>query len=306
MKEVASLRYGVIFKKAFSVPEIFTAFVEDFVGTKIEIDTVETEKSFDPPIGRVDIKYDLFAQDLKNRIVVDIQHERFSDHYDRFLHYQMAAILEQISNAEDYSPPLTVYTIVVLTSGDKHKTDVAVTNFDPHSLKNEPLGEIPHKVIYLSPRYATDETPEPFREWLLAINDSLDESVDESLYSKPEIQQIFGIIEKDLVTPQERARMIEESHSEELKQASFEQGIEQGIEQGRSAMQSTIEQLLQTRFGNVTETVSATLGDCTLDQLQALVNPALDAPDLDAFLAHIPVPSNDETDAEKASNEGDD
>ena len=81
MKEVASLRYGVIFKKAFSDPDIFTAFVEDFVGTRMEIERVETEKSFDPPIGRVDIKFDLFAQDLQNRIVVDIQHERFSDHY---------------------------------------------------------------------------------------------------------------------------------------------------------------------------------------------------------------------------------
>lgn len=32
MKQVASLRYGVIFKKAFSVPAIFTAFVRDVVG----------------------------------------------------------------------------------------------------------------------------------------------------------------------------------------------------------------------------------------------------------------------------------
>lgn len=47
MKEVASLRYGVIFKKAFSVPEIFTAFVEDLLDTRIEVDEVETEKSFD-------------------------------------------------------------------------------------------------------------------------------------------------------------------------------------------------------------------------------------------------------------------
>ncbi len=53
MKKVASLRYGVIFKKAFCDPEIFTAFVRDVAGIKIEIDNVETEKEFDPPIGRV-------------------------------------------------------------------------------------------------------------------------------------------------------------------------------------------------------------------------------------------------------------
>lgn len=262
MKEVASLRYGVIFKKAFSVPEIFTAFVEDFVGTTIEIDKVETEKSFDPPIGRVDIKYDLYAQDLKNRIVVDIQHERFSDHYDRFLHYQMAAILDQISSAENYRPPLSVYTIVVLTSGDKHKTDVAITDFDPHSLKNEPLGEIPHKVLYLSPKYVNDETPPPYREWLLAINDSLDESVDESQYTKPEIRQIFGIIEKDAITPTERARMIEESHSDELKQTSFEQGIEQGVEQ-----------LIRTMHANGVEATSiASMTELSLAQVQSILD----------------------------------
>ena len=232
MKKVASLRYGVIFKKAFSVPEIFTAFVQDFVGAKIEIDQVETEKSFDPPIGSVDVKFDLFAQDLKNRIVVDIQHERYSDHYDRFLHYQCVALLEQIANAENYRPNLSVYTIVVLTSGDKHKTDVAIIDFDPHDLKGKPLGEISHKIIYLSPKYVTEETPEPLSEWLLAIEDSLDEEVDESHYTRPEIHQVFEIIKKDLVTPQERAKMIEESHQEELKQDSFEQGIEQGIEQG--------------------------------------------------------------------------
>jgi len=46
MKQVASLRYGVIFKKAFCVPEIFTGFVGDFLNVKLEIEQVETEKSF--------------------------------------------------------------------------------------------------------------------------------------------------------------------------------------------------------------------------------------------------------------------
>ncbi len=32
MKQVASLRYGVIFKKAFSQLDIFKAFVKDFLG----------------------------------------------------------------------------------------------------------------------------------------------------------------------------------------------------------------------------------------------------------------------------------
>ncbi|MCP4347055.1 MAG: hypothetical protein GY795_50590, partial [Desulfobacterales bacterium] len=63
MKEVASLRYGVVFKKAFSDPEIFTAFVRDFLGIEIEIDKVETEKSFGPPVGKIDSRFDLYAED---------------------------------------------------------------------------------------------------------------------------------------------------------------------------------------------------------------------------------------------------
>ena len=63
MKYVASLKYGVVFKKAFCDPEIFTAFARDIIGLPIEIDRVETEKEFDPPVGYVKPRFDLFAED---------------------------------------------------------------------------------------------------------------------------------------------------------------------------------------------------------------------------------------------------
>jgi hypothetical protein len=50
-----------------------------------------------------------------------------------------------------------------------------------------------------------------------AIEDTLDEKVEESKYSLPEIQDIFKIIEKDQVTPEERARMFDEYGEEEIK-----------------------------------------------------------------------------------------
>ena len=86
MQAVASLRYGVIFKKAFSQPDIFTAFVKDILGIELVIDHVETEKSFSNPIGSVNNYFDLFAEDKVNRIIVDIQHRRHADHYHRLLH----------------------------------------------------------------------------------------------------------------------------------------------------------------------------------------------------------------------------
>ncbi|MDQ7090580.1 MAG: hypothetical protein Q9M50_08040 [Methylococcales bacterium] len=65
MKKVASLRYGVIFKKAFCDVDVFKGFVRDILGINLEIDQVETEKSFKPSLGRVEVKYNLYADDKK-------------------------------------------------------------------------------------------------------------------------------------------------------------------------------------------------------------------------------------------------
>ncbi len=214
MKHVAPLRYGVIFKKAFGHPEIFTAFVRDVLGIELEITTVETEKSFKPVIGPIDSRFDLFAEDVKNRIIVDIQHQRLKDHYDKFLHYHCVAMLEQAARSETYRPGTTVYTVVVLTSGNRHKTDVSTIYFDPLDRQGNPLDEIHHKIIYLCPKYASADTPEPLREWLLAIDDTLDKEVDETQY-RPEIRHIFDYIEESQISPQDVAEMKEEAAREE-------------------------------------------------------------------------------------------
>ena len=224
MKRVAPLRYGVIFKKAFSQPDIFTAFVRDVLDIEIEIDHVETEKSFPNPIGQVDSRFDLFAEDVKNRIIVDIQHKRFSDHFARFFHYHCAAILEQATTADDYQPKLKVFTLVVLTSGDKHKNDVAIIDCDAKDLQGKPLNEIPHKVYYLCPKYINDQTPPRYREWLRAIEDTLDGIVDETTYHDPPILRVFDLIEQNQISPTERARMFDEHGEEELKQEEFQKG----------------------------------------------------------------------------------
>jgi len=236
MKNVASLRYGVIFKKAFSDPEIFTAFVKDFLGIGIEIDNVETEKTYAPPIGRVASRFDLYAEDKKNRVIVDIQHERYEDHYDRFLHYHCEALLEQISSSESYRHHLKVFTLVVLTSGDRHKKDISIIDFDPKDLKGNGLGEIPHKIIYICPKYMNKETPEPYSEWMRAIEDSLDGVVEESEYASSAIRKVFQHIEKDRVSPYDRAKMFDEYNLEEqrlkTKKEGLQEGLEQGLEQG--------------------------------------------------------------------------
>ncbi|MEK8016333.1 MAG: PD-(D/E)XK nuclease family transposase [Candidatus Parabeggiatoa sp.] len=213
-----------MFKKAFSQPDIFKAFVKDFIGIDLKINKVEMEKQFFPIIGKVDTRFDLFAEDISNRVIVDIQHVRYGDHYDRFLHYHCVALLEQIASSTNYRPNLKVFTIVVLTSGDKHKVDMATTDFAPKDRKGKPLKELPHKILFLSPKYVTDETPEPYREWLLAIADSLDEEVDETAYQRKEIRHVFDLIEQDLVSPKERFKMKDEYGMEEIQRDKFEQG----------------------------------------------------------------------------------
>jgi len=246
MKNVASLRYGVIFKKAFSDPEIFTAFVKDFLGIGIEIDNVETEKTYAPPIGRVASRFDLYAEDKKNRVIVDIQHERYEDHYDRFLHYHCEALLEQISSSESYRHHLKVFTLVVLTSGDRHKKDISIIDFDPKDLKGNGLGEIPHKIIYICPKYMNKETPEPYSEWMRAIEDSLDGVVEESEYASSAIRKVFQHIEKDRVSPYDRAKMFDEYDLEEQRLKTKKEGLQEGLEQGlEKGLEQGLEQGLE-------------------------------------------------------------
>jgi hypothetical protein len=241
MIKVASLHYGVIFKKAFSQPHIFTAFVKDCTGVELEIDHVETEKSFSPVIGNVDSRFDLFAEDKKNRIIVDIQHKRLADHYDRFLHYHCTALVEQINSSADYRARMKMITIVVLTSGDRHKTDIAITDFEPKNLAGEGIQETLHKIVYLCPKYVNEATPQPYKEWFNAINDSLDGQVNEDHYQNPILQEIFECIQIDNTSPQEYARMKDEyandqyftDKAQKAKEEGMKQGKKEGMEQGK-------------------------------------------------------------------------
>jgi predicted transposase/invertase (TIGR01784 family) len=228
MKKVASLRYGVIFKKAFSNLMVFKGFVRDILGINMDIEIIETEKVFSIPIGNIYPRFDLYAEDKKNRVIVEIQHERYSDYYDRFLHYHCLTLLEQVKNYIDYQPPLRVYTIVVLTSADKHKKDVSMIDFDPVDLAGNRLGEIHHKIIYLCPKYCNEKTPTLYQEWLDVITDSYDGKVDENKYVLTEVQQLLNQIEINVISAADQAIMLEENYIEEKRREGFEKGVYQG------------------------------------------------------------------------------
>ena len=70
---LARLDNEVFFKKAFTDPFVFKAFVRDTVGIEVEPTTIETEKAFQPKSGNIAFKYDIFAEDVVRRIVIEIQ-----------------------------------------------------------------------------------------------------------------------------------------------------------------------------------------------------------------------------------------
>jgi predicted transposase/invertase (TIGR01784 family) len=242
MKQVASLGYEVFFKKAFCNVDIFKAFVKDILDIDLEITKVETEKSFQPPISRVATKFDLFAEDIKNKIIVNIQQIKNEDHYDRFLHYHCVALLEQAVSSHYYKPKMRVFTIVVLTSKDKHSADIAITDFAPKTLDGKCLPEIEHRIVYLNPKNVSEKTPDPYRQWLSVIADSLNEEVDETLYPNPIMQKLFDLIQRDDISPEERAKMFDEYNFQLLKFEAHQEGVKQGkLETAKAMLQKGID-----------------------------------------------------------------
>lgn len=133
--------------------------------------------------------------------------------------------------------------------------------------------EIPHKVVYLCPKYVNEDTPEPYREWLQAINDSLDEQVEETAYQRPAIQQVFDLIEQDTISPTERAKMKDEYGFEEIKRGKYEEGLKNGLEEGQYQAQCRIAHHLLTMGMDLAVIAQAT--GLTIQQIQQVVKDGL-------------------------------
>jgi hypothetical protein len=114
--KVIPLKFGAMFKQAFSQPEVFNHFVQDVLDISFHAETIHTEYEYPEPIGFVRSSYDLFAKDEDKRIIVEIQHIKEDDFFDRFLYYHLISLVEQAGGYDEYRFNQTVYTIVVLTS----------------------------------------------------------------------------------------------------------------------------------------------------------------------------------------------
>jgi PD-(D/E)XK nuclease family transposase len=237
MLDVVPLKYGTAFKKAFGDPEVFSGFAQAVLGIDVKVERVEQERGFRPVYGQVDIKYDLFAEDAQKRLVIELQHVREDDSFDRFLYYHLIGQAEQIQGADDYRFRRTVYTIVVLTrlpSDPALRFDVAVHDGDLRTLDGAKLGVYGHRLVFVNARALGPQTPAPLRRWLEVIEDSLDEKVDETRYPEPLLQRVLRTIERSHLSPHEAYLLKEEAQWESAKREARGEGKEEGLREGEA------------------------------------------------------------------------
>jgi len=234
---VAPLRYDTVFKKAFGKPEVFCQFVKDVLGVEIHVERVIPGWRYPEPVGFVDIEYDLFAEDTQKRIIVELQHVREEDLFDRFLYYHLIALVEQVKSYADYQFDKTVYTVVLVTGKSIYENipefSYAVSNMDAVNEFGESLSVYPHRLVFLNPRFLNEKTPESIKVWLELIADSMDEQLDETRYTYPTLKKVIDEIKSDNITPQELKVIKDEAAWEQTKRNAFEEGHEKGLQEGR-------------------------------------------------------------------------
>jgi hypothetical protein len=154
---LARLDNEIFFKKAFTDQFVFRAFVKDIVGIEVNPEKIETEKAFQPKLGNINFKYDIFAEDEKKRLIIEIQKVEYDHNFDRFLHYHLQAITEQQRSSDDYSVSRTVYTIVVITAPYKidsktrefYRDEVLISSLNPRNLAGTERKIFNHELIFL-------------------------------------------------------------------------------------------------------------------------------------------------------------
>ncbi|MEM7539020.1 MAG: Rpn family recombination-promoting nuclease/putative transposase [Chloroflexota bacterium] len=235
MVDVIPLKYGPIFKRAFSKPAIFRDFVEAVTGVQVNPSQIYTEYQYPERIGNVDIQYDVFAEDDKQRIIVEIQHVKEEDFFARFLYYHILGIIQQVGSFEEYEPPKTVYTIVVLTSVPRDGSIKFSLATHLMEILDE-LGErhliAPHRLIFVNPRLVNKKTPAAVRPWMDVIEDSLDGKIDENDYQSPRLKELINEIQKSTMSAEESTAIKDESAWEKAKNRFREEGREEGREDG--------------------------------------------------------------------------
>jgi len=232
--KVNPLSSGTVFKKGFSDVAIFTQMVKDFTGVQIKITEVENEKAFVEPVANVATKFDLFAEDKENRVIVEAQHANYSDNFDRFYYYHQISTVETIVSSNTYNFPQTVYTLVFFTDRNSPAEGKNILVHDGE-MKYIADGEVikgvfsrKHRLFFIFTKSPDSDSAisEECREWIKAIHETLTGSVCKTDYKNQEVKRLFEIIATDKTTPEDRAKMkLEHNQKDAIKEAIFEERL---------------------------------------------------------------------------------
>ncbi len=253
--KVIPLKSGVMFKQVFSQVDIFNRFVEDILDIKFQADEIHTEYEYPEPIGFVRSTYDLFANDKDQRIIVEIQHIKEDDFFDRFLYYHLISLVEQAGGYREYEFQQTVYTIVILTSTPRDGSvnfSCAVSDMNPVNEFGETLEIYPHRLLFLCPRQVNSKTPKKIKKWLKFIEDSLDGEMDVAHYPESIWKKIMTRIKKRDIDPAILAEIKDEAAWEKAKQRFEEEGKKaKNLENAKKMMEKGIDLALVSEITNI-------------------------------------------------------
>jgi predicted transposase/invertase (TIGR01784 family) len=229
---LAPLNRGVIFKKLFTDPDILKAFAKDLLDIELDPQIIETEKKFFPAIGPIDIGIDVFVEDPKHRIVLEIQRVWYDYHYDRFLYYHNAAIIELQRGHEKYKLDHTVYTIIfcsfTLNNKDEQK-GMIVTTLHSQAEDGEILPLYPHKLIFLNSNYNNENIPAGVKDWLELMDESIKHPANPQInVNRIIIQKAADMIQGDKLTPTQLAKLKDETEYEGYASRKMEEGRKEG------------------------------------------------------------------------------
>jgi len=240
---LARLDNEVFFKKAFTDPFVFRGFVKDIIGIDINPEKIETEKAFSPKVGTINFKYDIFAEDVEKRIIVEIQKIEYDHNFDRFLHYHLQAITEQQRTSEEYRVDRTVYTIVMMTAPYRvhpetkeiYKDEVLISKLNPENLNGIERKIFNHELIFLNPNYRDNDTPKNYKDWLDLVYESIHNSENPKINTKNKaIKKASELISYESITPEELEEAKKETGRRKVLSLELEKGINEGIEKEKN------------------------------------------------------------------------
>lgn len=246
-KMLGNLDNAVIFKKAFTDKIVLKAFVRDILGIDFEVDKIETEKQFEPKVGFIDFKLDIFAESVDKRVVVEIQRVEYDYNFDRFLHYFLMAIAEQQKSSSKYSISQTVYVIVVMTApyrfdtkqGDAIRDEVLLLKLNPKTLAGIERDLYGHQLVCLNPNHPDKETPEQIRDWLDLVYQSIHSPERPAINeANAGVKRAADLISFENLSPEERAlakdeasrKVVEAMNELDSKKKIAQNLLEEGVD----------------------------------------------------------------------------